>query len=90
MDIIFSKFFMTTYTETQGLPVEKGTFHKTITESNYSQTLISWTWQIKKKILKDLRFRGEIIFALICFHKFQMMEKIISVEIFGYYVCRKY
>ncbi|XP_078321878.1 dynein heavy chain domain-containing protein 1-like isoform X7 [Crassostrea virginica] len=37
MDIIFSKFFMTTYTETQGLPVEKGYVEGT--EENLSEAL---------------------------------------------------
>uniref|UniRef100_A0A8W8M9M4 AAA+ ATPase domain-containing protein n=1 Tax=Magallana gigas TaxID=29159 RepID=A0A8W8M9M4_MAGGI len=37
MDIIFSKFFMTTYTETQGLPVEKGYVEGT--EDNLSEAL---------------------------------------------------
>ncbi|XP_062587861.1 dynein heavy chain domain-containing protein 1-like, partial [Saccostrea cucullata] len=37
MDIIFSKFYMTTYTETQGLPVEKGYVEGS--EDNLSEAL---------------------------------------------------
>lgn len=60
MDIIFSKFFMTTYTETQGLPVEKGMFHdQTQLQSNL---VILNLMRLRKffEIFKDLILQGKI------------------------------